>query len=127
MVTMIVKATLLQGMLQLPGFVWDVIAMSALGVTVVGSLELLLAALVSPDAATVAVLVTLGTAPAATVTVSVMALLPPAPMEPELVHVTACPPAEQLHPLPAPETKPRPVGSVSVTVVVPLVAADPTF
>ena len=37
------------------------------------------------------------------------------------------PAAEQLHPVPVAETKPSPVGRLSVTVSPPVVAAVPTF
>jgi len=42
-----------------------------------------------------------------------------------LVQVTVWPTAPQVHPVPVAETKPRPVGNVSVTVTVPVVGSDP--
>ncbi len=127
LLTVILNVTLLHGTLQLARFVCNVIRTSALGVTVVGSLALLLPAFVSPDVETVTLLVALGAALAATLTVNVIALLALAAIGPALVQVTVCPTAEQLHPVPVPETKPRPVGRVSVTVIVAVVAPDPTF
>jgi hypothetical protein len=77
---------------------------------------------------TLAVLVTLGIAAAPTLTVKVMVLLPLLPaMGPAFVQVTTCALAEQLQPVPVPETKPRPVGNVSLTVIAPVVAVLPTL
>src|SRR5262249_10259110 len=73
-----------------------------------GSEEELLAALASPVVATVAVLVTPGTAAAATLTVNVIEVLVLAASGPVLLQVTAWPIAEQAQPVPAPETKLRP-------------------
>jgi hypothetical protein len=98
------------------------------GFTVVRSEEELLAALLSPVVETLAVLVTLGIAAAPTLTVKVMVLLPLLPaMGPAFVQVTTCALAEQLQPVPVPETKPRPVGNVSLTVIAPVVAVLPTL
>jgi len=65
-------------------------------------------------------------------TVIVNVLLPPpaASAGPEYVHVTTCAfcaPAEQAQLAPALETKIRPVGKVSVTVIAPVVGAVPLF
>ena len=101
-------------------------------ITVVGSLSLLLAlAAGSPPPLTLAVLVTPGTAAAATETVSVMAgALPPAAIvfAASRMQVTVWASAVQgLQPVPVPETKPRPVGRTSVTVTLALVAVPPPF
>ena len=95
--------------------------------TVVGSLAVLLLEFVSPDVATVAVLVTPGAAVVAGVTVRPKLELAFGARIPVFVQVTVCPEALQFHPAPAPETYVRPVGSVSVTVIVPVVPAPPTF
>src|SRR6476660_2622590 len=90
--------------------------------TVVGSLSLLLPLLAagSPPPATLAVLVTLGTAAAATVTVRVIAGAAPPPamvFAAGRTHVTVWVTAVQLvQPVPVPDTKPSPVGRTSVTV-----------
>src|SRR5690606_20114695 len=42
-----------------------------------------------------------------------------------LLQVTTCPTALQVQPVPVPETKVRPVGSVSVTVAVPTAISGP--
>src|ERR1700739_2055291 len=98
------------------------------GFTVVRSEEELLAALLSPVVETLAVLVTEGTAAAPTLTVRVMVLLALFPARgPAFVQVTTCALAEQLHPVPVPETKPSPLGSVSLTVIAPVVAVLPTL
>jgi len=72
--------------------------------------------------------VTVPTALEPTLTVSVIgfALVAPAAMAVPLVHVTAWPVAEQLHPVPVADEYVRPPGSVSVTVIVPEVAAVPS-
>src|SRR5438105_1508983 len=95
--------------------------------TVVKSDDELFPVLVSPAVETLAVLVTLGTAPAATLTVSVILLLAVATKGPAFVQVTTCATAEQLQPVPVPDTNPSPVGYVSLTVIVPVVAVLPTF
>src|SRR5215467_5045885 len=96
-------------------------------VIVVRSDAVLLAALLSPLVDTLAVLVTEGTAAAATLTVRVIVLLPFAPMGPAFVQVTTCTAAVQLHPVPTPDTNPNPAGNVSVTVIAPVVGAVPTL
>jgi len=93
----------------------------------VRSLAVLLEVLESPAVETVAVLVTLGTAAAPTPTVSVIALLAFAAIGPALLHVTACPDAVQPQPDPDAETKLKPVGRVSITVIEAVVAAVPTL
>src|SRR6266851_3271708 len=93
---------------------------SAVGFTVVGSLEVLLARLGSGAVPlTVAVLVTDGAAAAPTPTVRVMVELPPEARPAALVQLTIWPLALHVHPLPVPETKLRPAGRVSPTVSVP--------
>src|SRR6266849_8277740 len=92
---------------------------------VVGSDALLLAAFESPAVSTLALFVTV---PADTVlTVSVMTLTPAGASGPGFVQVTTWPAAPQVQPVPVPETNARPVGSVSVTVIVAVVAAVPPF
>src|SRR5438552_12997266 len=81
----------------------------------------------SPVVETLAVLVTLGTAPAATLTVNVIVLLPVAANGPASVQVTTRATGEQLQPVPVPDTNPSPGGNVSLSVIVPVVAALPTF
>src|SRR5438132_1015406 len=107
-----------------------VICRSAASVTVVKSEEVLLLALVSPRVETPATLLTKGTAVAPTLTVSVIVLVAPAARGPALVQVTTWTAAEQLQPVPVPDTKPKPVGRISSTVlapnVPPVVAALPT-
>ena len=93
--------------------------------TVVGSLAVSLAEFVSPDVETLAILVKF---PAAlTLTVRVILLVALAASGPAFVQVTVWPTAEQLHPLPVPETKFNPVGKVSVTVIAPVVLSGPTL
>src|SRR5437764_3142268 len=72
-----------------------------------------------------AVLVTCAGAFGATLTVSVIAAVPDAGMAVVLVHVTTWPTAEQVNPPHEPLTNARPAGSVSDTVIVPLLAAPP--
>ena len=98
-------------------------------------LPLLAAGSAPPD--TVAVLVTLGAAPAAGRTVSViaLALAAPAAITVALVHTMRVPPttlspaagvlAAQVQPVPAAETNVRPAGRLSATVYVPAVARLP--
>jgi len=109
--------------------VCDVLMVRSGAVMVVGSFEELLAALLSLGVATLAVLVTgeLASAVALTVTVRVMVLALGAPMliGPGFVQVTTCPAALQVQLVPAPLTNPSPAGSVSVTVIAPVVAAVP--
>ena len=81
----------------------------------------------SPGVLTRTVLVTLGSAAASTLTVSAMLALPAAAIGPALVHVTTCPVAAHAKPPPVPLAKVSPVGSVSVTVIAPVVADDPTL
>ena len=54
------------------------------------------------------------------------ALAAPAATTAELVHVTVCPAAAHAHVVPLADTKASPVGSVSVTVIVPDVGAPPS-
>src|SRR5438552_2180023 len=87
----------------------------------------MLQVLVSPVVEKIAVFVTLGTAPAATLTVNVIVLLAVAANGPAFVQVTTCSTAEQLQPVPVPDTNPSPAGNVSLTVIVPVVAVLPTL
>src|SRR5690242_6131032 len=93
----------------------------ATGITVVGSLELLLVE--SGSAAvpeTLAVLVTPGAAAAPTATTKVMVLLPPEARPVVLVPITLWPDEPvKSQPEPLAETKVIPVGSVSVNDSVP--------
>ena len=94
---------------------------------VVGSASLLLARLVSPPPETVAVLVTLAGALVATLTVSVSGgALAPAAIGSLRVHESVGT-SVHVQPVPANAVAVRPVGSVSVTVIVPIVAAAPAF
>src|SRR5439155_81796 len=95
--------------------------------TVVKSDDELFPVLVSPVVETLAVLVTLGTAPAATLTVSVIVLLAVAANGPAFVQVTPCATAAFPTRLSFDLTNPSPVGNVSLTVMVPVVAVLPTF
>src|SRR5438477_590246 len=89
----------------------------------------------SPAVATLAVLTTLGPATGSTATSRVKPALSSAAIAPAKVAVTIAPAgltfqtmplaAEALHPAPAADTKLRPLGSVSVTVVTPIVAPLP--
>src|SRR5690242_17725667 len=74
---------------------------------------------------TVAESVTVGPAAGSTATVRVMVDDAPAIIAVAFVQVTVWPAAAQLQPTPAPETRLRPAGSVSVTVVGPGVAVGP--
>ena len=96
------------------------------GLMVVGSEAESLPVLASPPPATVAVLVTLAGALAATFTVSVMAgkLAPGAAV---VLVLQASVDTVQLHPVPVIAVAVKPVGSVSVTVTVPEVGANPPF
>lgn len=51
----------------------------------------------------------------------------PAPIEPAEVHVTTCPEAPQLQPLPVPLVNYKSGPSVAVTVIVPLLASVPAL
>jgi hypothetical protein len=111
-------------MLKLP--VW-LLAIASVGVTtVVGSVAVGVA--VSPPPLAVAELVTVAGAFAATLTVRVIGVpAAPAAMTVALVHVTVCPSALQVQPVPVAALNVRPVGSVSVTVIVPEVATLPVL
>ena len=91
----------------------------------VGSVAELLAALLSPEVETVTLLLTFPGIVGDTV--SIMVLLELAAIGPLLVQVTICPAGEQLQPPPVPETYVNPAGSVSVTVISPVVGPEPTF
>src|SRR5256885_12059450 len=65
-------------------------SMTDAALTVVRAEDALVPEFVSPDVGTLAVLVTLGTAPAATPTVNVIVLLAVAASGPEFVQVTTC-------------------------------------
>jgi len=82
----------------------------------------------SPGSETVTWLVTgeLVTAVWPTVTVSVRIRLAAGAIGPGLVQVTTWPTLPQVQPA-LPETKPSPFGSVSVTVMVPVVELPPTL
>src|SRR5258708_1857772 len=89
--------------------------------------EVLLLVLLSVQVhATAAVLLTVAAASLATFTFSVMVEVPfTAIGVPASVQVTFCPTAPHDHPVPVPLANVSPVGSVSVTVIVPVVAANP--
>ena len=107
--------------------VCDLLTLTSTRSTVVGSLAVLLTALMSPFVATRATLVRPGAAAGATLTVSVITLLAAGASAAGLVHVTACATAPHVHPAPLAEIKPRPAGSVSATVITPVVAPVPTL
>jgi phage baseplate assembly protein gpV len=90
-------------------------------------LAVLLPEFVSPITDTVAVFVTSGTAAAPGNTVSVMSDVSAAASATVRVHVTVWPDAAQLQFIPEADTYVSPSGRVSVTVIAPFVAADPTF
>ena len=85
--------------------------------------------LASPGSETVAVLVTLGAAVDATLTVNVMlGNDPAAAIGPGFVQTTVWTvEVGQVQVLPLADKKDKPVGSVSVTVIAPVVAAPPAF
>ena len=98
--------------------------------TVVGSEALLLPALAagSPPPETLAVLVRLAAALAATLAVSVSgAAVEPTATSALVLQLTAWPLTEQLHPVPLAPTGVSPAGSVSVTFTVPTVLPLPMF
>src|SRR6266536_3862961 len=76
---------------------------------------------------TVAWLVTWGTAPAPTLTVTGKLVDAPEASALGFVQVTACPAAAQVQPLPLPETKASPAGSESVTESDPAASSGPAF
>src|SRR5215471_6749094 len=96
-------------------------------ITVVGSEDELFAPFESPVVETVAVLITLGTAAAPTLTVNVIVVGALTASGPLFVHVTACWAAPQVQPCPVPDTNPSPVGRVSLTVIAPVVGVLPTL
>ena len=99
---------------------------SALGLTIVGSLAVLLPgveSLVVLEA--LAVLVTVGAAWGLTATVKLIVEVAPDAKGLGLVQVTVCPDAEQLQFVPVPETKLSPVGKASVTVSGPAAVDSP--
>ena len=107
-----------------------VLAMAGTTSTVVGSEAPLLPVLAggSPPPATLAVLVRLAAALAATLAVSVtVGADAPTAIGLELVQVTVWPLVAQLHPVPLAPTGVSPAGSVSVTVTAPLLAPEPLF
>ena len=93
--------------------------------TTVGSDARSFAAFASPIVLTLAAFVTPGTAAAPTAAVRLNEAFPLAAMEPGKIAVTTWPMELKLHPAPEPETNVIPAGSVSRTVVIPLVAAAP--
>src|SRR5438552_1537431 len=93
----------------------------------VGSAAELFAALRSPGVATVAPFVTAGNAALATDTVMLHSRLSPAAIGPACVAVTTPPAFANDQPAPAPLTNARPVGRVSLTLIVPVVPMLPTL
>jgi hypothetical protein len=81
----------------------------------------------SPVVLTLAKFVTPGAVLAATAAVKLNDAVPPTPIEPGRIAVTIWPFALKLHPEPLAETYVMPAGSVSSTVVIPLVGAEPEF
>ena len=105
-------------------------ATTAAGVIPVTLLEVSLSGLTSLVLLTVAVLVTLGTAAGVGSTVTVMSgrLAPDArPPAGVTVQVTVEPAVPQAQPDPAADTRVRPAGTVSVTVITPPMFPLPTF
>jgi hypothetical protein len=104
--------------------VW-LFAMARLGATtVVGSVAV--GEFVAPPPLAVAVLVTCGRAAGRTFTISAIGVpAAPAAIAVALVHVTVCPAALHVHPVPFAALNVSPAGSVSVTVTVPDVATFP--
>src|SRR5437763_1373247 len=96
-------------------------------IATVSVLDVLLAVLLSAqEHATVAALMALAGALAATSTFRVMVAVPPAAMGvAALVHVTSCPAAEQENPPADALANVSASGNASVTVIVPVVAAEP--
>ena len=88
---------------------------------VVGSEAELFAMFESLAVLTMAALVTVGYAALPTDTVSVIVLLAPGANGPGFVQVTSWPAAPQLHDEPMPDTKVKPAGSGSLTVMRPVV------
>jgi hypothetical protein len=86
-------------------------------------MAVLLAMLVSPSVATVAVFVSDPTAAGPTSTPKPTTADPPGPIGPGMAQVTTCPFAWHVQPEPAtlPDTNVRPVGRVSVIVIGPVV------
>jgi hypothetical protein len=123
LLTMIVYAPVAP-IVKLP--VW-LLAIARVGVTtVVGSVAVGEFVAAPPLAA--AEFVTVAGAFAATLTVSVIGVpAAAAAMTVALVHVTVCPSALQVQPVPVAALNVRPVGSVSVTVMVPDVATFPVL
>jgi hypothetical protein len=104
------------------------LAIASVGVTTVVGSVAVGGVLVSPPPLAVAELVTDAGAFAATLTVSVIGVpAAPAAMTVALVQVTVCPSALQVQPDPLAALNVRPVGSVSVTVMVPEVAMLPVL
>ncbi len=88
---------------------------------------MLFAVFTSPPPETWARLVTDGTAAEPTETTRSKLVLAAAARLPGNVAVTTCPTAPTVQPVPLPDTKLRPAGSVSVTKTVSTVAASPTL
>src|SRR5262245_4884642 len=97
------------------------------GATLVRSLAQSLAGSVSPAVDTQAEFVTEGMAAAPTATSSVKLELLPFAMGANRIAVTTWPALLNVQPEPVAETNVSPVGSVSVTVITPLVGAVPTL
>jgi hypothetical protein len=127
LLTVIVKVTF-EPTVTVPLLAILATAMSALETTLVGSVAVSFAVLTSPPPETVAVLVTELAADWATLTVIEMAGNDPllATMS-VLVQVTTCTTIPQVQPVPVATVGVSPAGSVSVTVLVPLVAVPPTL
>jgi hypothetical protein len=100
---------------------------TAAGITMVGFEARSPDGSLSPGVLTVAKFVTPGTAASPTATVTSNDELAPTPIEPGRMAVTICPFTLKLQPVPVPETNVIPGGSVSSTVVVAKVGADPEF
>src|ERR1700722_13947293 len=91
------------------------------------STALLLAGFGSPGVTTYAVLVTAGCAAVPSSTVSVAALVAPGAIGPALAQLTTWATAVHDQPVPAPLVYDTPAGSVSVSVMAPVLAPEPTL
>ena len=125
MVTVIVKVTF-DPTVTVPLLAILATAMSALETTLVRSVAVSFAVFTSPPPETVAMLVTALAADCETFTVIEIAGNDPLLATTSvLVQVTVCATIAHVQPVPEAATGVRPAGSVSVTVVVPLVSVPP--
>src|SRR5207248_4863648 len=127
LVTVIVKVTF-DPTVTVPLLAILATAMSARETTLVRSVAVSFAVFTSPPPETVPVLVTALAADWSTFTVIEIAGNDPLPATTAvLVHVAVCATIAHVQPAPEPAVGVSPAGSVSVTVVVPLVAVPPSL